>query len=79
MSLSCKENPGPDLILTVMLREVVHMGQEALRPLTGLMKHQDGTAPISTLLALRSKSRPTMHHPSLNELITMSKYMVPSK
>ena len=79
MSLSHEENPGPDSILTVTLREVVHMGREALRPLTGLTKHQDGMAPISTLPALRSKLRPTMHHPSSNKLITMSKYVVPSK
>lgn len=48
------------------------MGREALRPLTGLTKHQDGTAPISASPGLRSESRPTMHHPSSNVLITMS-------
>ena len=72
MSSSREENPGPDSISTVTPREVVRMGREALRPLTGLTKHQDGTAPISTSPALRSESRPTMHHPSSNELITMT-------
>ena len=72
MTSSREENPGPDSISTVTPREVVRMGREALRPLTGLTKHQDGTAPISTSPALRSESRPTMHHPSSNELITMT-------
>jgi hypothetical protein len=72
MTSSREENPGPDSIWTVTPREVVRMGRQALRPLTGLMKHQDGTAPISTSPVLMGESRPTMHHPSSNDSITMT-------
>src|SRR6266702_618956 len=72
MTSSREENPGPASSWTVTPREVVRIGREALRPFTGLMKHQAGTAPISTSPGLTSESRPTIHQPSSNDWTTFT-------
>ena len=72
MTSSREENPGPASIWTVTPREDVRTGRDALRPFTGLTKHQAGTAPISTSPALIGESRPTMHHPSSNALTSVT-------
>ncbi len=72
MTSSREENPGPASISTETPREDVRIGREALRPFTGLTKHQAGTAPISTSPGLTNESRPTMHHPSSNALTSVT-------